>query len=194
MAISTRERNILVLAGVVGSVFLATQVFPGIRAIYDEREQELEAVRLEISREQRLIEDTVIWRERRVEVEAMLAELEEQIFEGATVPLVEANIQAALTQHARDSGMTVSATRLAERLETDGWLVVSQEMSFRTNDQNDTIRFLRKLEESAPRLRVSDFSLDRNRAQFSGSITVVGFARLGEGLTEEISQVAGRSR
>ena len=66
----------------------------------------------------------------------------------------------------------------------DDWLLIRQEMSFRTNDQANTARFLEGLENSTPRLRVTAFNVNRSRNQYSGSITVVGFAR-SEGLVEE---------
>jgi hypothetical protein len=91
-----------------------------------------------------------------------------------------------LSQHARDSGITVASTRLADRLETAGWLMISQEMSFRTSEDGNTIEFLEKLENSTPKLRVTDFNLSRSRNQYSGSITVVGFAR-SEGLATAVA-------
>jgi|TARA_Y100000780_G_scaffold209460_1_gene207025 hypothetical protein len=175
--ISKREKNILLLGGLVLVLFMSASVSPTIRAFYNEREGDIERVRLDIERERQLIDNTASWRERRVEAEAITSDLESQIFSGDTIPIIEANIQRALSQHARDSQITVSSTRLAERLETQGWLLISQEMSFRTLDDSNTIRFLQLLEESAPRLWVREFSLNRSRNQYSGSITVVGFAR-----------------
>ena len=177
MQISNRERKILLMGSLVGLLFLGTSLFSAIGAFYDEREANIERVQLDIERERRLIENTASWRERRVQSEAITGELEAQIFTGDTIPIVEANIQRALSQHARNTSITVSSTRLAEQLETRGWLLISQEMSFRTLDDSNTIRFLELLESSAPRLWVSDFSLSRSRNQYSGSITVVGFAR-----------------
>jgi len=177
MQITSREKNILIIAGVVALLFASTRVIPAVVRIYDARQASIESVQLDIEREQRLIENTASWRDRRVSVEAKRAELEAQIFSGDTVPIVEANIQRALSQYARESGISVSSTRLAESLETDGWLLISQEMSFRTNDAGNTVGFLEKLENSTPRLRVTDFSLSRSRNQYSGSITVVGCAR-----------------
>ena len=175
--ISKNEKYILLLGGLVLMLFMSASVSPTIRALYNEREGDIERVRLDIERERRLIDNTASWRERRVEAEAIASDLESQIFSGDTIPIIEANIQRALSQHARDSQITVSSTRLAERLETQGWLLISQEMSFRTLDDGNTIRFLQLLEESAPRLWVREFSLNRSRNQYSGSITVVGFAR-----------------
>ncbi len=182
MQISKRERNILLLAAVVALVFVSNYLFPAVRGIYEQRQANIDNVSIELAREQRLIEDTVRWRERRVVAEAQRAEMETQVFSGDTVPIIEANIQRSLSQLARDAGITVNSTRLAERLQTEGWLLISQEMSFRTTDAGNTIRFLEGLESSVPRLRVTDFSLNRSRNQYTGSITVVGFAR-SEGVT-----------
>lgn len=177
MQISSREKNILMLAGAVALIFSISSVLPAINQAYQERQRNIEQVSLDIEREQRLIENTASWRERRVDVESRRGELEAQIFSGNTIPVMEANIQRALSQHARESDITVSSTRLAERLEANSWILISQEMSFRTSDAANTIAFLEKLENSMPRLRVTDFSLNRSRNQYSGSITVVGFAR-----------------
>ena len=176
MQISKREKYILLLGGLVLLLFVGASVSPAIRTLYDDREGDIERVRLDIERERRLIDNTASWRERRVEAEAMASNLELQTFSGGTIPIIEANIQRALSQHARDSQITVNSTRLAERLETRGWLLISQEMSFRTLDDGNTVRFLQLLEESAPRLWVREFSLNRSRNQYTGSITVVGFA------------------
>ena len=75
----------------------------------------------------------------------------------------------------------MSSTRLAESLETNGWLKISQEMSFRTTEAGNTIGFLERLEESTPRLFVTDFAINRTRNLYNGTIIVVGFAR-SEGL------------
>jgi hypothetical protein len=187
MSVSTREKKILMLAGLVAIILFGNSMFPAIGSIYNERENNIGSIQLDIARERRLIEDTLRWRERRIESQAEQTELEQQVFSGDTIPIIEANIQRELSEHARDSGITVSSTRLAERLSSDGWLLISQEMSFRTDNAGNTVSFLQKLEESQPRLRVTDFSVNRSRNQYSGSITVVGFARSADLLTEEVA-------
>ena len=177
MEISSRERNILLLAAAVALMFMATRVVPAVGNIYDSREADIDDVLLAIEREERLIENSLAWRERRIDAEVQQAQIETQIFSGDTIPLIEANIQRELSQHARDSGLSVNSTRLAESVEANDWLMISQEMSFRTGDASNTVTFLRQLENSQPRLRVRDFSLNRSRNQYSGSITVVGFAQ-----------------
>ena len=184
MQISKRERNILLLAAAVALLFAVTSGWPAITSVYDQRQGNIESVEIDIAREQRLIENTASWRERRVEVESQIAELNRQSFTGGTIPIVEANIQRELSLLARDSGITVSSTRLADLLVRDAWLFIRQEMSFRTSDQANTARFLERLENSVPRLRVTSLNVSRSRNQYSGSITVVGFAR-SKGLVAE---------
>ena len=173
---TAREHRILILAGLVGAVFVVTQVVPAARGLFERRNAEIEDVLLAVERESRLIEDSMVWRDRRIEVEVQQSQAESQIFSGETIPLVEAKLQRDLSKHARASGLSVSSTRLADSLQAGGWLMVSQEMSFRTDDAGNTITFLRLLKNSQPRLRVRDFSLSRSRNQYNGSITVVGFA------------------
>lgn len=165
------------IAGAVAVLFALQSVFPALRGVYQQRQEGIEEIRLEIEREQRLFEESIAWANRRAETEVRRTSLEEQVFTGQTFPLIEANIQRALTQYARDAQMNVTSTRLAERLETDGWLMVRQEMSFRTVNATNTIMFLQRLGEANPRLWVTGFAIDRTRDQFTGSITVVGFAR-----------------
>ncbi len=186
MTFNKREKIIVYIAVIVAVIFVATTIFPSVQKTYRERQGNIEEVLLEIDREQRLIENTLNWRERRVEVEQRAVELEQEIFSGDTIPLVEADIQRALSQYARESGILINSTRLAERLQTESWLMISQEMSFRTPDASNTVGFLERLENSMPRLSVRDFSINRTRAQYTGSITVVGFAR-SEGLVTEVA-------
>jgi hypothetical protein len=187
MQISKREQNILVLAGIVAVVFAVSSVGPAVGAFYQERNNVIEDINLAIERERRLFDETITWRDRKTEVELVLQDFEAQVFSGETIPIIEANIQRALTQFARDSEMSIVSTRLADRLEAEDWIMVRQEVSFRTTSQENTISFLQMLDESAPRLWVTDFSVDRTRNQYSGSITAVGFARQ-EGLLSAVNQ------
>ena len=67
MAVSAREQRILILAGLVGAVFVVTQIVPVVRGLYERRNAEIETVLLAVEREARLIEDSLLWRDRRIE-------------------------------------------------------------------------------------------------------------------------------
>ena len=176
-SLSTRERLILLLAAVVAVVFIFTRGVPIATRVYAERTASVESVQLAIERELRLQRSAELWSSRRAETERALANAEAGLFSGSTNAIVEASIQQILSQHAASAGIEVNSTRLAETLEQGDWTLVSQEMSFRTSDAAATVDFLSLIEQSIPRLEVTEFSLDRSRNQFSGAITVVGFAR-----------------
>ena len=176
-SLSTRERLILLLAVVVAVVFVFTRGVPIVTRVYAERTASVESVQLDIERELRLQRSAELWSSRRTETERALANAEAGLFSGSTNAIVEASIQQILSQHAASAGIEVNSTRLAETLEQGEWTLVSQEMSFRTSDAAATVDFLSLIEQSIPRLEVTEFSLDRSRNQFSGAITVVGFAR-----------------
>lgn len=176
-SLSTRERLILLLAAVVAVVFVFTRGVPIANRVYAERAASVESVQLDIERELRLQRSAELWSSRRTETERALANAEAGLFSGSTNAIVEASIQQILSQHAASAGIEVNSTRLAETLEQGDWTLVSQEMSFRTSDAAATVDFLSLIEQSIPRLEVTEFSLDRSRNQFSGAITVVGFAR-----------------
>ena len=176
-SLSTRERLVLLLAAVVAFVFVFTRGVPIVTRVYAERTASVESVQLDIERELRLQRSAELWSSRRAETERALANAEAGLFSGSTNAIVEASIQQILSQHAASAGIEVNSTRLAETLEQGEWTLVSQEMSFRTSDAAATVDFLSLIEQSIPRLEVTEFSLDRSRNQFSGAITVVGFAR-----------------
>ena len=75
MQISKREIYILLLGGLVLLLFVGASVSPAIRTLYDDREGDIERVRLDIEREGRLIDNTASWRERRLEAEAIASNL-----------------------------------------------------------------------------------------------------------------------
>ncbi|MGB4246523.1 MAG: GspMb/PilO family protein [Pseudohongiellaceae bacterium] len=179
-SMTRREKNILLLAIAVGIVFLASQGLPAVRALHAERAATIEQIRIDIERERRLIADAASWRERSAAIETQLQELGPQLFQGESVPLISANIQRIVRDHATQSGIAVTSTRLAESMAADDWLLVQQELSLQTDSQNNLMNFLQRLQESRPWLGVTHFSVRRNRNQYAGTITVMGFSRTQE--------------
>jgi len=57
-------------------------------------------------------------------------------------------------------------------------LMVTQEMDF-VIEQEKILPFLELLKNSEPKLHITEFSINRNRRQFTGSITVTGFSKNG---------------
>lgn len=176
---TNRERKILLLAAAIGVVFAITQGFPALQQKYAQNKAGLEQVQANIDRENRLLEDSDVWQERRLQTQEELVNLQMRTIQEGTVPLISANIQRVVREHANRSGISITSTKLAESMRADGWLLVEQELSIQTENQGNVLGFLRSVENSNPKLGITAFSLRRNRNQYSGTITVVGFSRVG---------------
>lgn len=184
-SLTSREKNILRLAVILALIIGLSSGFPVIRDIYNDRAQTIERLRLDIAREQRLLDDAELWQQRRQEIDQQLQSLDARLFSGngsaqggrPTAPVLAANIQRLVRQIAQQSGVTITSTSLADSRETDGWLLVEQTLSFNLDNQANTMDFLARLDASRPWLAVSHFSMRRNRNMYSGDITVVGFSR-----------------
>tara|TARA_R100001015_G_C4604700_1_gene159710 strand:+ start:506 stop:1105 length:600 start_codon:yes stop_codon:yes gene_type:complete len=184
-SLTSREKNILRLALVLALIIGLSNGIPLIREVYQERAERIERLRLDIAREQRLLEDTALWQQRRQDIDRQLQTLDARLFTGndnapgarPTVPVLAANIQRRVRQIAQETGVTITSTSLAESRETDDWLLVEQTLAFNLDNQNNTLDFLARLDESRPWLAVSYFSMRRTRNMYSGEITVVGFSR-----------------
>ena len=50
MAVSAREQRILILAGLVGAVFVVAQIVPAVQGLYQRRNAEIETVLLAVER------------------------------------------------------------------------------------------------------------------------------------------------
>ncbi len=176
-SLTSREKNILRLGAAVAVVLLLSNGIPALTKVYQARADRIEQLRDEIAREQRLVDDTSVWRERRTQIEEQRPQLDSLVFPGNATPMLTAAIQRQVREYAAAAGVIINSTRLAESEQTEGWLKVEQSLSFTLTDQSGTLSFLRQLENAAPFLGVTDFSMRRNRNQYTGDITVVGLSR-----------------
>jgi hypothetical protein len=174
---TTREKNILYAGAAILVVMILLRGLPLIGEVYAERKDSIELIRDDIAREQNLAAAAEEWRDRRNEIESRMAEMETQVFGASTLPLLSANLQRMVRQYANDADISITSTKLAEPVLSNGWLLVEQELSFTMDNQSNSLGLLRRLEESQPWLAVTSFTMRRNRNQYSGTITVVGFSR-----------------
>lgn len=174
----SREKRILGLAGFVAVIFLLTNGVPALLDTYRSRNVQLENLRADIEREQRLIDSAEDWAQRRANVEQRLSEVEASLFPVGSAALLAAAIQRQAREIGAENGVTITSVSLAESSLSNDWLMVEQTMSFALGDQNSLLRFLNGLKHSQPFLGISRFDLRRNRNQYIGEITVVGFSRL----------------
>jgi hypothetical protein len=176
--LETREKRILGLALFVAVIFLLTNGLPALLDFYDSRSQQLDGLRADIEREQRLISSAPDWAQRSADAEQRLTALESSLFLADSSALLAASIQRQAREIGAENSVMITSVSLAETNISAEWLMVEQTMSFALEDQNSTLRFLNALKQSQPFLGVSRFDLRGNRSQYIGEITVVGFSRI----------------
>ena len=171
-----RTQNLAILAGILFALVLAVRVVPMLYNYYREGQENIALLQERRDRYEQLIIDVDRWKENETLKQAEIADLESWIFEGTSPNLIGSSVQRSLRQAVEQSSVAIREMNVAEYNYIDDWLMVSQQMDFSV-DQANILPFLNALQELRPRLHVSAFSLTRNRRQYTGSITVVGFSR-----------------
>ena len=171
-------KKLAVLAGVLVALVLVVRVLPMAYGFYRQGREDIALLEERIERYQTLIQEQDQWMERETLKQTEIADFESWIFQGDNPNLIGSSVQRALRQAVEQAGITVRETPVALYDHAGEWLLVSQEMSF-TLEERQILPFLNALQALRPRLHIAALSIARNRRQFTGSITVVGFSRAG---------------
>lgn len=171
-----RTRNLAMLAGVIFALLLIVRIIPLLYGYYQQGQDDIALLQERRDRYEQLIIDVERWKENEILKQAEIADLESWVFPGSNPNLVGTNVQRSLRQAVEQTNVAIREMSVAEYTYVDDWLMVSQEMDF-SIDQANILPFLNALQELRPRLHVSAFSVTRNRRQYTGTITVVGFSR-----------------
>ena len=167
------------LVGVAVLLFFAVIVVRGIpflRDAYNEGLEEIEFTEQRIDRLRMLVEEAPFIKEEEALKREQVAALERLVFTGQDPNLIGSSVQRQLRQAVDEAGLVVRQYSTPRFAETEGWLLVTQEMDFLI-DQGEILPFLELLENSQPKLHITEFSINRNRRQYTGSITVTGFSK-----------------
>ncbi len=174
------EKNLLMLFGALFLLVLLVRVLPMAVNYYRSGREEIALLKEREARYRSLIVDTAQWQQREQLKSAEVTDMQTWIFPGSDPNLVSSSIQRSLRQLMAESGVELREAGVARYSYVGKWLMVEQDMSFALN-QPAILPFLRALDASRPRLQISAISIARNRKQFTGSLTVVGFARTAKG-------------
>lgn len=170
------EKNLLLIAGLLFALLLVVRVVPLVTGYYRQGREEIALLEERRARLQALTAATREWQERARLKQAEVADLASWVFPGNDPNLVSSSVQRALRQVVEGSNVSLRETGVARYSRVGQWLRVEQDADFSLG-QEAMLPFLAALEAQRPRLQVAAFSLNRNRRQYTGSLTVVGFAR-----------------
>lgn len=168
------ERQLLMLAAALFVLLVAFRLVPMAWQSYREGRDEIALLEERRDRYRQLLIDTTLWQERETLKAAEMAELQGWVFDGGNPNLIGSAVQRTLRQALDQTGVRVRETPVPRYNNAGEWLMVTQDLNF-TLEQHQILPFLQALQTSRPRLHVAAFSVTRNRRQYTGSVTVVGF-------------------
>ncbi len=173
----SNDKKLIAFAAILFLLVVIVRVIPLLKESYNEDQQEIEFLEQRIARMRSLMEEAPFIKDdeaaRREEVAALVS----WTFTGQDPNLIGTSVQRQLRQAVEEAGVLPRSYNTPRIAETEGWLLITQEMDF-VIEQNAILQFLDLLENSRPRLHVTEFSINRNRRQYTGSITVTGFSKI----------------
>ncbi len=172
----SKEKKLIGLAGIIFLVVVVVRVIPLLMDSYDEGLDEIDFLEQRIERLRFLVEEAHFIVDEEAEKRAEVAVLEDWVFTGQDSNLIGTSVQRQLRQAVEEADVTPRSYNTPRIAETRGWILVTQEMDF-VIEQENILKFLELLENSRPKLHVTEFSINRNRRQYTGSITVTGFSK-----------------
>ncbi|MES2604019.1 MAG: type II secretion system protein GspM [Pseudomonadota bacterium] len=170
------EKQLLTMAAVIFALLLVVRVVPMLVDYYRQGREDIALQQERRDRLRTLIVETSQWQEREQLKMAEVQDLQSWVFPGTDPNLVSSSLQRSLRQLVAGSGAELRETGVARYSYVGDWLMVEQDMNFALS-QDAILPFLRALQASRPHLHVNAFSINRNRRQYTGSLTVVGFSR-----------------
>jgi len=172
----SNEKKLVGLALLIFLALFIVRFVPSLKTSYEDGLKEIELLEQQIARLQFMVEEFFIIQDREASRREDVAELESLMFTGQDPNLIGSGVQRQLRQAVDEAGLLVRQYSTPRFTEIDGWLQVVQEMDF-VIEQEKILQFLNLLENSSPKLHITEFNINRNRRQYTGSITVTGFSK-----------------
>jgi len=172
----SNEKKLVGLALLIFLALFIVRFVPSLKTSYEDGLKEIELLEQQIARLQFMVEEFFIIQDREASRREDVAVLESLMFTGQDPNLIGSGVQRQLRQAVDEAGLLVRQYSTPRFTEIDGWLQVVQEMDF-VIEQEKILQFLNLLENSSPKLHITEFNINRNRRQYTGSITVTGFSK-----------------
>jgi hypothetical protein len=175
--ISAKEKKLLLIGAALFILyFLPFYLAPAAFGAIQSQWERYHTLKTEITRYQRLHEQTQVWYDKHREALVHKEQIEIGILQGSTRDLVAARLQSILKTHAQNTGIQVKALDVPEFVTSRDWLLVTQTIHFQANSQG-TLSFLEALQQDNAFLQVVDIDLRTFATnQLNGRLKVTGFS------------------
>lgn len=169
------NKKLVYLAGALFAVVLVFRIVPWYVSAYTGLHTTRENLRQQVDFHRSLSAQEQELKDRAEEIAGLVTDIEHSVF---SVPanLLGSEVQAIVRNISSRSGVEIREMRVAKIESFEDWLKVSQQMNF-TTTQSRILPFLNALKAHEPRLYVREFSVQRSRSQFQGSLTIEAFSR-----------------
>jgi len=172
----SNEKKLVGLAAILFFAVVIVRVIPMLNDSYNDGLAEIEFLEQRINRLRFMVEEAPFIKDEEALKREEVAALESWVFTGQDPNLIGSSVQRQLRQAVDEADLLVRQYSTPRFSETEGWLMVIQEMDF-VIEQENILKFLDLLENSRPKLHITEFNINRNRRQYTGSITVTGFSK-----------------
>lgn len=169
------QKKLVYAAGAMFAIVLLFRIIPWYVSAYEGLSSDRERLRQELDYHRSLAAQEQELKQRAEEVAGLVTNIEHSVF---SVPanLLGSEVQAIIRNLSGRTGVQIREMRVAKVESFEDWLKISQEMNF-TTTQGQILPFLNALKAHEPRLYIRSFTVQRNRSQFVGSLTIEAFSR-----------------
>lgn len=172
------EKQLVIIAAALFALVLVVRVLPLLFGYYRQSREDIALLEERADRLRTLIVETSDWQEREQLKQAEITDLASSVFPGTDPNLISSSLQRNVRQLVAEYGIELRELGVARYNRAGSWLLVEQDISF-SLDQQQILPFVQALQSARPRLHIARFSITRNRRQYTGDLTVVGFGRTG---------------
>jgi len=169
------NKKLVYLAGAMFAVMLVFRIIPWYVSAYTGLHTKRENLRQQVEFHRSLAAQEQELKERAEEIAGLVTNIEHSVF-AVPANLLGSEVQAIIRNVSSRTGVEIREMRVAKVESFDNWLKVSQQMNF-TTTQNRILPFLNALKAHEPRIYVREFTVQRSRSQFAGSLTIEAFSR-----------------
>jgi len=169
------SKRLIQLFVLVLVLFLAFKVVPLAGQWRQELNDEIEQLRAQRDRLQKLLEKEAEWKARLEQVQQDENRILSRSLPGTSPEVASARLQSLLRGYADAAGVVISALSLPEIERFGGWNLLREVTTLRGSEA-EVMAFLERVEKGRKLLRVVGFEVRRERTQLYGSVAVIGFS------------------
>jgi len=180
---NTKERKLIFIFFAILAIGLVVKGIPFAIKTYQTGVDDIQQLKDKRKRLKKLLARNQYWKAEFDKTTKKAQQLEKQLYRGQSAELMAGRLQADLKTLTKKSQIKVDSMSLPDLKYYEGWLLIHQTMTFKTN-AGALMRFLTLIKEANPKLIITDLQVRapasrRGRTSIlSCTVKVIGFSRI----------------